>query len=701
MDDKEKRKEGVELNMPEKKAAGGSAAEVLITISSEGTPPEGSSNSKDPESFALKESGSPPVGGGIYVTRRGSKPHGIDTATMSEEENCFTEQEQLVTNAHCSDPLDKGSSDKLPASGSFVDYSQEGPEDDRDNAEETAEEIDLSEENRRGIRVKAIIKWVAFACNVGCFVASLTCKKLGRTMIWGFEFWRWSALLMVTFGTMLITHLFLHLFIFFIDRCFSLRRKIAYIVYGIKRSIQVFIWTVLVILAWAFLFRHGAERSKTDANILNYVTRNLISLLIGSFLWLLKSLWMRILASNFHVKAFFDRIQESLFQQYILEVLLGPPLMELAEKVTETPTEGASSLRSARKSKRTKDKKVINMRNLRRMNTQKVSTWTMMRLVDLVKTSVLSVATDTFDDDEGKEEITNELEATDAAYKIFRNVAKPDFKYIDKDDLLRFMIKEEVDHAILLIAGYETGQIDKKTLKEWVVKAYNDRKALACSLDDTSIVVKQLNQLVTWILVVVLINIWLLLMDLSSTQVILSQLLGAAFIFGNTCKNIFEGIIFVLAVHPFDVGDRCVVDGVVMLVEEVNIFTIVLLKTDNEKVYYPNSALATKPISNYNRSPDMGDKVEFSVDIATPPETIGLLKEKIKQYIEVKPNHWHSDPLIMVKEIEDENKLKMAVYCIHTMNFQDLRGKNKRRTELVMEMKKIFEELNVKYTLLR
>lgn len=68
-----------------------------------------------------------------------------------------------------------------------------------------------------------------------------------------------------------------------------------------------------------------------------------------------------------------------------------------------------------------------------------------------------------------------------------------------------------------------------------------------------------------------------------------------------------------------------------MLVEEVNIFTTILLKTDNEKVYYPNSALATKPISNYNRSPDMGDKVEFSVDIATLPETIGLLKEKIKQ----------------------------------------------------------------------
>lgn len=32
--------------------------------------------------------------------------------------------------------------------------------------------------------------------------------------------------------------------------------------------------------------------------------------------------------------------------------------------------------------------------------------------------------------------------------------------------------------------------------------------------------------------------------------------------FGNTCKTAFEAIIFVFVVHPFDVGDRCLIDGV-------------------------------------------------------------------------------------------------------------------------------------------
>ena len=66
-------------------------------------------------------------------------------------------------------------------------------------------------------------------------------------------------------------------------------------------------------------------------------------------------------------------------------------------------------------------------------------------------------------------------------------------------------------------------------------------------------------------------------------------------------------------------------------VEEINILTTVFLKPNNEKVSYPNSVLATKPISNYSRSPDMADTVEFSIDYGTPAQAIELLKDRIKR----------------------------------------------------------------------
>lgn len=46
------------------------------------------------------------------------------------------------------------------------------------------------------------------------------------------------------------------------------------------------------------------------------------------------------------------------------------------------------------------------------------------------------------------------------------------------------------------------------------------------------------------------------------------------------------------------------------------------------------------------------------------------------------------------------NKIKMAIYFNHTMNFQNFGEKNRRRTELILEMKKMFDELNIKYDLL-
>ncbi|GKF22741.1 mechanosensitive ion channel protein 6-like protein [Tanacetum coccineum] len=81
--------------------------------------------------------------------------------------------------------------------------------------------------------------------------------------------------------------------------------------------------------------------------------------------------------------------------------------------------------------------------------------------------------------------------------------------------------------------------------------------------------------------------------------------------------------------HPFDVGDRCEIDGVQMIVEEMNILTTVFLKWDNEKVYFPNSTLSTRAISNHYRSPDMWDSVDFFIHITTPPDKLAVMKQRI------------------------------------------------------------------------
>lgn len=67
-----------------------------------------------------------------------------------------------------------------------------------------------------------------------------------------------------------------------------------------------------------------------------------------------------------------------------------------------------------------------------------------------------------------------------------------------------------------------------------------------------------------------------------------------------------------------------------MIVEEMNILTTVFLRYDNGKTYYPNYVLLRKPITNFFRSPDMNDSIEFSIDVSTSLETLEAIKSKIK-----------------------------------------------------------------------
>lgn len=584
-----------------------------------------------------------------------------------------------------------------------------------DEDEEIYKRVSLkkNEQKHKRVKTKVLIESICFLCIIGCLIASLTIGKLEELMIWGLELWKWTVLLLVIFCGMFVTNWIMHFLVLLIESNFLLRKKVLYFVHGLKKSVQVFIWLSLVLLTWCLLFNGGihqeSSRSTLAYKILYYITWTIVSVLVGSFLWLIKTLLLKVLAASFNVNTFFDRIQESVFHQYVLQTLSGSPLMEMAEKVGKTGGVGQVSFnRIKKKGKEKKGKEVIDVAKLQRMKQEKVSAWTMKVLVDVISKSGLSTISNTIDEsvdggENEQSEITNEMEAIAAAYHIFRNVAQPGLTYIDEEDLLRFMIREEVDIVFPLFEGAESGRIERKALTDWVVKVYEDRKALACALSDTKTAVKQLNKLVSAVLIVVVIIIWLLLIEIATTKVLLflsSQLVLAAFMFGNTCKTIFEAIIFVFVMHPFDVGDRCVIDGVQMVVEEMNILTTVFLRYDKEKIFYPNSVLATKPISNYYRSPDMGDSLEFSIDVMTPVDSIGCFKEEIKKYLETNCQHWHPNHSVVVKEIENVNKLKMALFVNHTMNYQNFIERNKRRSELVMELKRIFEELHIKYNLL-
>ncbi|KAF7142869.1 hypothetical protein RHSIM_Rhsim05G0012400 [Rhododendron simsii] len=648
---------------------------------------------------------------------RFAEPH----SSYSDESHLVEESSHLVhsgspyrNSPHMGSPTSKTNVRTAPVTPKTPLMASPGEEEEEDDEDVyKTENIRIGDKSGNKMKVMAIIEWIVFVCIMSVLVASLTVEKLQKRTIWSLEIWKWCVLVVVIFCGGLITKWFMNVLVFLIERNFLLKKKVLYFVYGLKKSVRVFIWLCLILLAWGLLISRGVRRPRKTTRILNYITRAIASTLIGAGMWMMKTLFVKILASSFHVNRFFDRIQESIFHQFVLRTLSGPPIasMEYEARLSNGRNSGELSFKNLKKGKQVDKEEVIDVEKLHKMKQEKISAWTMKGLIQVIQGSGLHTISNALDesvDDGGVEqkdkEITSEWEAKAAAYRIFKNVARHGHKYIEEEDLLRFMKKEDVDNVFPMFEGAtETRKIKKSSLRKWVVNVYNERKSLAHSLNDTKTAIEELNRILSGVILVVIFIVWYILMGFATTQVLVfisSQLLLVAFIFGNTCKTVFEAIIFVFVMHPFDVGDRCVIDGVQMVVEEMNILTTIFLRYDNEKISYPNSVLATKPISNFYRSPEMSDRVEFAIGLSTSAESIVALKAKIKAYLESKPQHWRPNHSVQVKDIEEVNKMKMALFVNHTMNFQNYPEKTSRRTELMYELKKIFEELDIKYNLL-
>lgn len=309
-----------------------------------------------------------------------------------------------------------------------------GPEDDDD--EEVYKTASLKVSKRMGNKRNILILFelTAFICFLSLLIASLTIDRLQNSTIWGVELWKWCVLILVIFCGGLVTEWSINILVFLIERNFLLKKKVLYFVYGLKKSVKAVLWLSLVLLAWGLLFNRGVKRSRHAKKVLNYITRALASCLIGAAIWLLKTFLVKLLASSFHVTRFFDRIQESIFHQYVLRTLSGPPVMEIAEKVGSSNTmPGQLSFNNLKKQNDENKEEVIDVDKLKKMKNGKVSAWTMKGLVNVITGTGLSTLSNTLDqsdEEEGEQdkEITSEWEAKAAAYKIFRNVAKPGSK---------------------------------------------------------------------------------------------------------------------------------------------------------------------------------------------------------------------------------------------------------------------------------
>lgn len=198
-----------------------------------------------------------------------------------------------------------------------------------DDDEDPFLDEDLPSEFKKGkLRALTILEWLSFIAILVTFICTLKIRFLNEIEVWNLSLWRWEVLVLVLISGRLVSGWGIRIIVFFIERNFLLRKRVLYFVYALRNVVQNCLWLGLVLITWTIIFNEKDE-GQIKSKVLPYITKILICLLVGTLLWLVKTILVKVLASSFHVSTYFDRIQDSLFNQYVIETLSGPPLVEI------------------------------------------------------------------------------------------------------------------------------------------------------------------------------------------------------------------------------------------------------------------------------------------------------------------------------------------------------------------------------------
>ncbi|KAG8733275.1 hypothetical protein FRC10_000328 [Ceratobasidium sp. 414] len=226
--------------------------------------------------------------------------------------------------------------------------------------------------------------------------------------------------------------------------------------------------------------------------------------------------------------------------------------------------------------------------------------------------------------------------------------------------------------------------ITRAEIKTTVVKVYRERRFLSRSMRDISAAIQTLDRILLFFAAVVLFFISLSVFGVAignSLTSVYSLGIAASFIFKNAASSAFDAIMFIFVTHPFDTGDRCFIEQENLIVKHMGLFATEFVRADGTTLYYFNSNLFTKFITNVRRSGKQFEGLTLQVDWRTPMSKLDQLENKMNEWLQSDENRWFNPPTgVVLQHIDFQRSLEITMGIPHNGTWQDWGMRNARKT---------------------
>lgn len=245
------------------------------------------------------------------------------------------------------------------------------------------------------------------------------------------------------------------------------------------------------------------------------------------------------------------------------------------------------------------------------------------------------------------------------------------------------------------------GDISSSEMKRTIVNTYKERKFISKSLKDASHALGQLDTIFLCVAFIVLIFESFAIFNVSyekSLTTFYTLAIGASFIFKESAQNVFDSIIFLLVTHPFDTGDRIVVDDAVMTVRKMSLLSSEFILWDNTQIFISNSLLSQMFITNLRRSGFQWESVTMQVAFDSPLESLDAVQADLIHWLQTEPERmFEPSTAIVPQTIDFQRSITVTIGMTHRDNWQDWGGRWVRRNAFFAAVCYYMKKHGIKY----
>jgi mechanosensitive ion channel protein 4/5/6/7/8/9/10 len=293
------------------------------------------------------------------------------------------------------------------------------------------------------------------------------------------------------------------------------------------------------------------------------------------------------------------------------------------------------------------------------------------------------------------------------AHLIFSTLKHPDRSFLTEEDFER--LGDKMKHAFRLFKRKQGSYVTQKAIEQTLIGISQEKRLIARSINDSRSIVTKLNTLLTLIFLIIAGMMSFLIFEgnLETFQTNFQQfllsisalLVAYTFLVGPLFRDLINCILFVFMMHPYDVGDRILIDDMNLIVHRVNFMSTEFIQWDGQRMYIPNTVLLGKVIHNMRRSNPQKDTIALDLHISTPPQMIETLRQRLKVFFETNKSEYDPDFSFDFQRIEKSTKLCFTLLYQGHENWQEYLPRWHRRARLLLFLHNLLQELHVEYSL--